>query len=71
MSPPAENARSPSALMITRVTAASVFHASSCRASAHTMSYVTALSAFGRFNVTTPAAPRRSNRMSEDSMQAG
>src|SRR5262245_31861970 len=64
MSPPAENARSPAAVIITRVTAGSSAQRSSCARSATTMGWVTALSAFGRLSVTTPAAPRRSNRIS-------
>src|SRR3569833_2513096 len=64
MSPPAEKARSPAPVTTMRVTAASFAQASSCAASALTMPCVTALSAFGRFSVTSPAAPRRSNRIS-------
>ena len=51
-------------VMITRVTAGSSRQASSCARSARTMTSVTALSACGRLSVTSPAAPRRSNRIS-------
>src|SRR6185503_9212507 len=64
MSPPAAKARSPAAMMTTRVTAASCAHASSCARKASTMAWLTALSTLGRLSVTTPAAPRRSNRIS-------
>src|SRR6476469_5376583 len=49
---------------MTRVTARSASHSSRVRASAPTMAWVSALSAAGRFRVTMPAVPRRSNRMS-------
>src|SRR5580704_3776966 len=55
MSPPAEKARSPAAVITTRVTAGSFAQASSCSARARTIAWVTALSACGRFNVTRPA----------------
>ena len=49
---------------LAHVTAASCAHSSSCARKASTMPWVTALSTLGRLSVTTPAAPRRSNRMS-------
>src|SRR5579885_993318 len=64
MSPPAEKARSPLAVTTTRVTASSAAQASSWARRRSTMPWVTALSAAGRLSVTTPAAPRRSNRIS-------
>ncbi len=64
MSPPAEKARSPAAVITTRVIAGSSAQSSSCARNASTMPCVTALSACGRLSVTTPAAPRRSKRMS-------
>src|SRR6185503_10325192 len=64
MSPPAEKARSPAPVTTMRVTPSSSAHASSCAASALTMPRVTALSAFGRLSVTSPAAPRREKRIS-------
>src|SRR5665213_70394 len=64
MSPPAEKARSPAAVTTTRMTASSSDQAWSCARNACTMPCVTALSAFGRLRVTSPAAPRRSNRTS-------
>src|SRR6185369_8845459 len=68
MSPPAEKARSPAAIMTTRVIAGSFAHRSSSARSARTMPWVTALSAWGRLSVITPAAPRRSNRISDWTM---
>src|SRR5215475_5435170 len=64
MSPPAEKARSPAPVMMTRVIAASSAQKSSWARKAPTMPCVTALSAFGRLRVMMPAAPRRSNRIS-------
>ncbi len=65
MSPPAEKARFPAAVMTTRVMLSSSAQALSFAPSASTMSWVTALSACGRLSVTTPAAPRFSNNISE------
>src|SRR5882762_6266851 len=50
---------------VTRVTAPSSCHSPSWRVSARTMSWVTAFKALGRLRVMMPAAPRRSNRISE------
>src|SRR5215470_17725843 len=69
MSPPAENARSPGATTITRLTASSLAHSASCAARARTMAWVMALSALGRLSVTMPAAPRRANRISASVMR--
>src|SRR5665647_2641362 len=61
MSPPAEKARFPAAVITTRVIAGSLAQSPSCARKASTMACVTALSACGRLSVTMPAAPLEEN----------
>src|SRR5262245_5985980 len=65
MSPPAQKARSPSPRSTIALTAGSCSQSSSWRQYARIIGRVSAFSAFGRFSVAMPIAPRRSNRMSE------
>src|SRR5579872_6907113 len=59
MSPPAHRPRSPAPSRITTAIVESVSKRWSAASTPSDISYVIALSAFGRFNRTTPAAPSR------------
>ena len=70
MSPPAQKARSPAPRTTTRVTRGSAAQSASAFARSVTMPWVSAFSAAGRFSVTSPAGPWRSQMISGGSVMA-